>query len=368
VCGCQHFEAGYYTAYRALAHEDLAFVFHYGDAIYEYSSDFAFDRDRLPVPKVRSHRLPAIYSLDDYRAHYAQYLGDFDYQAARMRHTFLPTFDDHEVENDWVGDNSRDTSLPPEIFALRREAAMQAWYEHMPVRRALIPNGKTILANRRLLYGNLVAMNLLDTRSFRSDQPCGDKWGVAPCPGVYDPKAQVLGAAQEAWLDQNLSRGDATWNCVAQQVMMMPLNRQTRDSEPAFLNLDSWAGYDTPRKRLTARLGKVANAVVLTGDEHQHYAGLLMDGDKPVAAECVITSISSGGDGSDKRAGSDRILADNPQLKYINDRRGYGVCEVTPEAWRTHFMVVDKVSTPGGTLSRRATATVPRGAAALSMG
>ena len=366
VCGCQHYESGFYTAYRELAREDdLAFVFHYGDFIYEYRYDYAF-AEGLPVPKVRSHRLRALYSLDDYRAHYAQYLGDLDLQAARARHSFLQTFDDHEVENNWVRNIQQYGDVPPEIFALRRQAAMQAWYEYMPVRAALIPQGPLIHANRALNYGNLAAINLLDTRSFRSDQPCGD--GFKPrCPGVSDPDATMLGAAQEAWLDANLGRRDTVWTCLAQQVMMMPLDRRTRDEPEKILNIDSWAGYDAPRERMMRRLARVDNAVVLTGDEHQNYAGLLYDRDRPVAAEFVTTSISSGGDGQDLRPGSDRILAENPQLRFINDQRGYSVCEVTPEAWQTRYMVLDKVSQPGGTLRRRALATVPRGSVSLEI-
>ena len=94
------------------------------------------------------------------------------------------------------------------------------------------------------------------------------------------------------------------------------------------------------------------NVVVLTGDEHQNFAGLLHDGDRPVAVEFVATSISSGGDGQDLRPGSDRILANNPQLKFINDQRGYLTCEVTPDEWRTNFMVMDRVTTPGGAISQ----------------
>jgi alkaline phosphatase D len=369
VCGCQHYEQGLFTGYRHLAQEDLAFVFHYGDFIYEYAYDFRFGRDDLPVPKIRSHRLRETFSLDDYRAHYAQYLLDADLQAARARHAFIATFDDHEVHNNWVSDLSQDTSLPPAVFDLRRQAAMQAWYEVMPVRASMIPNGKLILANRRLAYGNLAAINFLDTRSFRTDQPCDDKWGVAPCPGVLDAKAQVMGEAQEKWLDASLGARDTTWNCIAQQIMMMPLNRQTGTGTPEkFYNLDSWAGYDAPRARLMKRLASVPNAVVLTGDEHQNYAGLLLDGDKPVGVECVLTSMSSGGDGQDMRPGSDKLLANNPQLKFINDQRGYGVCEATPQAWKTHFMVLDKVSEPGGKLSRRLTATVPTGSSTLTLG
>ena len=367
VCGCQHYESGFYTAYRELAREDdLAFVFHYGDFIYEYRYDYNFAQG-LPVPKVRSHLLRNLFSLDDYRTHYAQYLTDSDLQAARSRHSFLSTFDDHEVENNWVQNFQQYDNVPPQVFALRRQAAMQAWYEYMPVRAALIPQGPLIHANRALAYGDLAAINLLDTRSFRSDQPCGD--GFKPhCPGISDPDATVLGQAQEAWLDANLGRHGTTWTCLAQQIMMMPLDRRTRDEPEKILNIDSWAGYDAPRNRLMSRLARVENAVVLTGDEHQNYAGLLHDRDRPVAVECVTTSITSGGDGQDLRPGSDRILAENPQLKFINDQRGYSVCEVTPEAWQTRFMVLDKVSQPGGALSRRATATIPRGAVTLEIG
>lgn len=368
VCGCQHYETGFYTGYRHLAQDDLAFVFHYGDFIYENQYDHRFDEQGLPVAKVRTHRLRQVYSLDDYRAHYAQYLLDMDLQAARGAHSFLQSFDDHEVENNWANDISQDESLPPEIFALRRAAAMQAWYEHMPVRRALLPQGALIHANRRFTYGGLAAIHVLDTRSFRTNQPCGDGFKPA-CPAKADPRAQMMGAAQEAWLDANLGRKDAIWNCIAQQVMVMPLDRRRGDQDgpnPIY-NLDSWAGYDAPRNRLMHRLASVDNAVVLTGDEHQNHAGLLLDGDRPVGVECVLTSMTSGGDGSNLRPGSDRILADNPQLKFINDQRGYGICEVTPDGWQTHFMVLDQVSTPHGTLSRRATAAIARGSAALTM-
>jgi alkaline phosphatase D len=111
--------------------------------------------------------------------------------------------------------------------------------------------------------------------------------------------------------------------------------------------------------------------VVTTGDEHQNYAGELRDGDGAgavQAVEFVATSISSGGDGADRRAGSDAILAHNPHLKFINDQRGYAVCEVGRDLWRTDFMVLDAVSRPGGSLSRRASFTVERNAPGLHAG
>jgi len=107
VAGCQDYQAGYYTAHRHLADEELAFVFHYGDYIYEYGPD---------NPAVRQHASPLISSLDDYRRRYAQYKSDPDLQAAHAAHAFFMTFDDHEIRNDWAGDFDDDDQAPPEVF------------------------------------------------------------------------------------------------------------------------------------------------------------------------------------------------------------------------------------------------------------
>ena len=367
VCGCQNYEDGYYAAYRALAEEELAFVYHYGDYIYEgwaggihtsHSGD-------ITIP-VRHHVGQRCYDLTDYRRRYAQYKTDPDLQLAHAAQTWFATFDDHEVRDNWGGDSDT-LDTPPELFRTRRAAAFQAWYEHMPVRRSLFPRGPSIDAYRSARYGDLVAFDILDTRQYRTPPPCGDDFAPA-CPGLTDPHAAMISAEEEAWLARNLARPEARWSCVAQQVMMMALNRQTGEG-PAILNMDSWAGHEVARRRLLARMRGLNNVVVLTGDEHQNFAGLLTDpaasGDTPVGVEFVATSISSGGDGSDRRRGSERILAENPQLKFINDQRGYATCEVTPDEWRTDFMVLDRVSTPGGRLSKRATWAVAHGTVAL---
>ena len=369
VAGCQSWDDGYYTAYRHLAREDLAFVYHYGDYIYEYRAGATrVGRGGGLVVTVRQSVGQTLYDLADYRQRYAQYKSDPDLQRAHAAHAFFMTYDDHEVADNWTGDihDEGEATPPPEIFRTRRAAALQAWYEHQPVRRALMPRYGEVALHRSARYGNLVEMDFLDTRQFRTNQPCGDGFKPA-CPGVSDPNAAVLGAEEEAWLARNLARRDARWNCLAQQIMMMALDRRTRDEPGPLLNLDSWAGYDVPRRRLMARLRGLGNVVVLTGDEHQNFAGLLHDRDAPVAVEFVATSISSGGDGSDLRPGNDRILAANPQLKFINDQRGYLTCDVTPDEWRTNFMVMDRVSTPGGALSKRATASVARGTPALTL-
>ncbi|MGN6690985.1 MAG: alkaline phosphatase D family protein, partial [Sphingopyxis sp.] len=375
VCGCQHYESGFYGAYRHLAREELAFVYHYGDFIYEYQQDYIFP-DGLPVRPVRKYALRGLQDLGDFRTAYTQTLLDIDMQAARSVHAFISSFDDHEIRNDWVStyddwkmdfDGNDPDAPPPEIFMLRRQAAFQAWYEHMPVRKALLPRGGFIAANRELRYGDLMSMQILDTRQYRDNQPCGD--GFKPtCPEVFAKEAQVLGKAQEDWLAKNLAKGGAEWNAIAQQVTMMSLDRRRKEDEPKkIVNLDSWAGYEAPRERILSRLGGLKNAVVLTGDEHQNFCGDLVLKDKVVGAEFVGTSITSGGDGSDLRKGTDVFLKLNPELKFANDQRGYMVCEVGREAWQTHFMVVDKVTVPLGTLSKRATGVVEKDVAGIRM-
>ncbi len=370
VAGCQAYEDGYYTAYRYLAAEnDLAFVFHYGDYIYEYRGDpiGAGGNGQVSVP-VRQHSGEILMSLDDYRRRHAQYKTDPDLQRAHAAHAFFVTFDDHEVRNNWAGDIDDEDGAPPEIFRFRRQAAFQAWYEHMPVRRAQLPNGSAIQMYRGARFGNLAALDFLDTRQFRSNQPCGDGYKMA-CADVSSPNAHMISAEEEAWLTRNLQRRDARWNIIAQQVMMMSLDyreKKTGEAPGKLLNLDSWAGYEVQRQRLLARMRGLDNVVVLTGDEHQNFAGLLHDRDEPVAVEFVSTSITSDGDGQDVRPGSDRILANNPQLKFINDQRGYLTCDVTADEFRTNFMVVDKVSTPDGKLSKRATLAVAHGEPSLN--
>lgn len=375
VAGCQHFESGFYGAYRHMAREDLAFVYHYGDFIYEYRQDYLFD-DGLPIRPVRQYAHRALFDVNDFRNAYAQTLTDIDQQAVRATHAFLSSFDDHEINNNWVSqydnwklnlDGNDPDAAPPEVFLLKKQAALQAWYEHMPVRKALLPRGGMVNAHREFRYGDLMAMQLLDTRQYRDDQPCGDGFKPA-CPDVFAKDRQVLGKAQEEWLGRNLSRGGATWNTLAQQVTMMSLDRRRRSDEPQkILNIDSWAGYEEPRQRILSRLAGLKNCIVLTGDEHQNFCGDLVQRDKVVGAEFVATSISSGGDGSDKRSGTDEWLARNPELKFANDQRGYLVCDVNREAWQTHFMVVDKVTTPVSTLSKRATGIVERDVPGIRM-
>ncbi|WP_374274072.1 alkaline phosphatase [Brevundimonas sp.] len=364
VLGCQAYEQGFYTAHRRAAEERLDFIYCYGDYIYEGRGNRTYTGSGGTIENPRQHMGGEIYSLDDYRRRYAQYKMDTDLQASHASTAWFCTWDDHEIDNNWVSALDQD-GTPPEVFMLRQQAAMQAWYENMPVRRSAFPRGAALQLYRHTTWGDLLDLNFLDTRQYRSDQPCEDRWATT-CEGVQAREAQVLGEAQEQWLYRNLEAADARWKVLAQQIMVMDLDR--RAGPEIGHNLDTWAGYAIPRRRLLERLRdrRIQNTVVLTGDEHQNYAGeLYLDGRNPegapVASEFVATSISSSADGQDQRADGRRYLEDNPFLKFNNAQRGYVVCDVTPEVWRTEFKVLDKVSDKDGALSTRATYAIQSG-------
>ncbi|MGY2734627.1 alkaline phosphatase D family protein [Sphingomonas sp. UYP23] len=363
IVGCQNYEDGLFTAYRHLADEDLAFVFHYGDYIYEgRTTPDPMSTTGRARQFVRAHEGQLLYDLTDYRRRYAQYKLDPDLQAAHAAAAWFATFDDHEVENNWVGEIDQN-GTPPEIFALRRAAAFQAYYEHMPFRRSSFPQAGGMPIYRRAQIGTLLDLHLLDTRQFRSDQPCNDEF-KSYCKGWDDPKAQVLGTEQEAWLSGSLKGRRARWNGIAQQVMVMPLDRRISNEPAPVRNMDSWGGYNLPRERFLGQMRGLGNAVVLTGDEHQNFAGELRTQGgtgEAVAIEFVGTSISSGGDGADTRRGAEQILHENPFLKYSNDRRGYLTCDISPETWTTRVRVLDSVTTPNAPIRTTATITVPHG-------
>ncbi|WP_341022531.1 alkaline phosphatase D family protein [Brevundimonas diminuta] len=364
VAGCQSYPHGWYDAWRHLAQEpELDAVFHYGDYIYEHGASRIVIKDAQGRIVDRQHVGEEIYSLDDYRRRYAQYKSDPDLQAAHAAAAFIVSFDDHEVDNDWASAFDQD-GTPPEVFALRRFAAMQAWYEHMPVRRAQFPHPSGIAMYRRLDYGELLRMHVLDTRSYRSDQLC-DRPDRDHCRQEDGPEATLLGHAQEAWLAEGLANS-ARWNLIAQQVRMMPLVKRGADGATTPVSMDQWSGYPAARARLVQAITnrKLSNVVVASGDAHVHNVGLVPIDDRapdgPAAAtEFLCTSISSAGDGGPESPGT-RIYrtSDNPNLALANAQRGYQTFDITPREWRTDVKVMDRVQTPGGAVSTLARFTV----------
>jgi alkaline phosphatase D len=353
---CQHYEHGLYTALGHLAEEDVDLIVHLGDYIYEMSYG-----ENL----VRHHDAPEPMTLDEYRARYTMYRSDPNLMAAHASAPWVVTWDDHEVDNNYADDIAEDEQTVEELL-LRRAAAYQAFYEFMPLRRAAMPVGPDAQLYRRLRFGDLIEMDVLDTRQYRSDQPCGDR-SKPSCAEHIAPDRSMLGARQRDWLFEGLAATEARWNVLAQQVMMARLRGTNAEGDETW-SMDMWDGYPAEREALLRVLGDVgaANPIVLTGDIHSHWvADLHTDFDdltSPiVATELVGTSISSNGDGQDMTASGERRLSSNPHIKFYNGQRGYVTAEVTPELWTSEFKIVPRVTEPGAAIETRATFVVENG-------
>ena len=355
---CQHYETGYYTAYRHMVAEDLEVVFHLGDYIYE-GGPSADDR-------LRKHNSPEIMTLDDYRNRYALYKLDEDLQAAHAAFPWIVTWDDHEVDNNYASDIPEEKGpMEREAFLQRRAAAYQAYYEAMPLRRSALPRGPDMKLYRRLAFGDLAQFDVLDTRQYRTDQPCGDG-NKALCDEAFDPQATMLGEAQERWLFDGLRKSRARWKVLPQQVMMAPLDRVGGPEK--IYSMDKWGAYPAGLSRFLSSLkeGSIGNTVVLTGDIHANWVcNLPQDlndpASAPAATEFVGTSISSGGNGTDVREDTEKVLSENPFVKFFNAQRGYVTCALTPDTYRVDYRVMDFVDKPGGSISTRASFVVENG-------
>jgi alkaline phosphatase D len=356
---CQHYETGFYTAYQHMIAEDLDLVVFLGDYIYEGSAQ---------PGRLRAHNGAEPTTLAEYRNRYGLYKSDPLLKQAHASFPWIVTWDDHEVENNYAGEIDEKNG-PRQTFLARRAQAYQAYYEHMPLRPSAFRRGPAVEIYRRLRFGDLMEMNVLDTRKYRTDQPCGD--GTKPlCPEALDPKATMMGPAQERWLMRGLGQSRARWNVIAQQVMVAQVDAAL-GPEKRF-SMDKWNGYIESRNRLLDFLHrrKPSNPVVITGDIHTNWAAdLKTDFDREdspiVGAEFVGTSISSGGDGSDTQPTTEQRLAENPHIKFFNAQRGYVRCALTPERWQTDYRVLAAVTQPDAAISTRASFVVENGRAGV---
>lgn len=356
VASCQHYEFGLYTAYEHMAKDELDLVFHLGDYIYEYAA-----RDNL----VRKHLGGKLKSLADYRLRYAQYRADPLLQRMHTRCPWFVTWDDHELENNYANNISAQAGVDPVEFLAMRAHAYQAYYEMMPLRTKSLPSGPHLQLYRQARFGKLAEFMILDTRQYRSDQPNNDGAGELNA-AALDPQQSLLGKTQADWLKKSLKESHGTWNVLAQQVMMGMVDFIPGDVQKYAM--DQWPGYAHERMELVQFLAdqKIANPVVLTGDIHSNWVNdLRVDDRRPetpiVATEIVGTSISSGGNGQRDVPNLGSLLAENPCIKFHNRQRGYVRCTVTPQEWRSDFVVVEDISQPGAPAVQLASYVVEAG-------
>ncbi|MCA9069640.1 MAG: alkaline phosphatase D family protein [Planctomycetaceae bacterium] len=355
---CQNFEQGLFTAYEQMARDDVDLVFHLGDYIYEYAAG--------RNGKVRTHLGQELESLGDYRIRLSQYRADPLLHGMHAQCPWFVTWDDHEFDNNCAGDISEEPNIDPIDYLIRRANAYQAYYEMMPLRKRSMPSGPNLKLYRQASFGRLADFLVLDTRQYRTDQPNGDKKSPLNA-AALDRNNSLMGIKQRNWLFRSLVASESKWNILAQQVMMGMVGFAD-DNESLMYSMDQWPGCAAERMYLMKFLEerRVPNPVVLTGDIHSNWANeLRVDDRNPetpvIGTEFVCTSLSSGGNGVDQPKGIDKLLSDNPCIKWHNRERGYVRCTVTPETWTSDYVVVDNVEKPDGKIFTRKSFVVEAG-------
>ena len=224
---CQDVNEGKLNGYRRMIYEDertapaeqLGFVLHLGDFIYEVvqypeEGKTRYDRTiyevaRLPAEpdslKVSNFHVPL--TVEGYRAIYKGYLHDPDLQDARARWPFVCIWDNHEFS--WLGRQSvvQVGGQPPRPGQTVKVAANQAWFEYIPARvkspsgslaefrppavqnveikqwdkndLGVEPNNlaaiRSLIAYRTLRYGRHLDLIITDQHSFCGDDASNDE-------------------------------------------------------------------------------------------------------------------------------------------------------------------------------------------------
>jgi alkaline phosphatase D len=212
VVSCANYEGGFFSAYRHLAaRTDLHAVLHLGDYLYEYAPG-----EYGPGPDIGRTHSPAreMVSLADYRQRHALYKTDADLQSLHASVPFIVTWDDHETTNDAWSDGAENHSSATEgTYAVRKAAARRAYDEWMPIRT---PDPSRLY--RRLQFGRLADLTMLDLRQYRSQQV-----DAATAGAVDDPARTITGRAQMDFLKDGLVSSSAQWKLVGNPVMISPV-------------------------------------------------------------------------------------------------------------------------------------------------
>ena len=305
--------------------------------------------------------LPAneLLTLSDYRTRYAQYHTDASLQKLHAKVPFITVWDDHEVANDTWRDGAENHNEGEGTFAARKEAALQAYFEWLPIRPWREGNHEEIY--RSFSYGNLVDLHMLDTRVLARDKQLDYADYMDASTGTFDGERfradvtstsrTMLGLTQLLWLQGTLLQATGTWQVLGQQILMGKMSLpaaiatqqmsipqyamlgalaklaaraaandptltaaelQYLQANQALLtpeviallqlpsipyNLDAWDGYAYEREVIlgTAK-SKNHNLVVIAGDTHNAWANELKDvNGNSVGVEFATSSVSSPG-------------------------------------------------------------------------
>ncbi|MDO6469927.1 alkaline phosphatase D family protein [Neptunomonas phycophila] len=405
VFSCANYPAGFFHAYaEAASRKDIDVAVHLGDYLYEYPMGGYATEDAQAIGRaLPDDNNTELFSLADYRKRYGLYRTDSDLQKLHQSLPFIAVWDDHEIANDTWKNGAENHSETEGDFTERKLAALQAYFEWIPVRPASEDDEETIY--RQFVFGDLVSLYMLDTRVIGRDEPLDYANYLDPITGAMntaqfiadlsDPNRTLMGADQLLWLQQSMATSTARWDVLGQQVLIGRMNipaallsdftrleeivsikirmdgsDPTVTDEEALLvttvipyNLDAWDGYAYERElvmQMAQALDK--NLVVLSGDTHNAWASdLIDDSGNAVGVEFANSSVSSPGletylglEGADdatlKQVELSFVTLING-LSYMNiSQRGFMVVSFTQDEATCEWIFVDSVKSTTYTL------------------
>lgn len=395
VVSCSNYPFGYFNVYDQIARrDDFDAVIHLGDYIYEYGRE-GYGGARGEALGRAHEPAHEIVTLADYRRRHAQYKSDPSSQAMHAAHALISIWDDHESANNSWKDGAENHQPDAEgDWNARRRAALQAYYEWMPVRE---PDGGAPREAlfRRYSYGDLLTLISLETRLMaRAKQfeyneivpTLTDAAAIARFRDetLWDAGRDMLGAAQLGFVDRALKDSVAAgqpWRIVANQIIMadvvapdltphvseddlVALEKEWAQAR-AFvkfsslglpLNLDAWDGYPAAREKFYDAVKSAGGEglIVLTGDTHTWWANDLKTKDgAPIGVELGVNSVTSpspyrreflGGKGAEYALLTTR---ENASVRYLSgEGHGFLDLEVTRERAQAQFIAVDTIDSP----------------------
>lgn len=405
IFSCSNYPAGFFTPYMEAAKNDnIDYVLHLGDYIYEYdgkgyATEHAKEIGRIYAPDNDTE----LYTLEDYRNRYALYRTDEGLLTLHKNKPFIVVWDDHEITNDTYKDGAENHQDDEGDFYERRAAAVQAYYEWLPIRP---PFGTERLEiYRQFTFGKLLDLYMLDTRVLARDKQLEygdyrdaetkafDQAGFMK--DISNPSRGLLGETQRNWLHSSMQQSQAKWQVLGQQLligrMLFPVsifNGVERKEIPSHVhrlanikrkqmqggalseqelalintvmpyNLDAWDGYPIEREQVLMQLKSIGKPVIaLAGDTHNawHNKLTLKDGTE-VGVELATPGVTSPGmehylSMDDEVA---KTLADDlplliEDLQYCNlHQRGFMTLIVSEDSAKATWHYVDAILTQAG--------------------
>ncbi|MEM5530905.1 alkaline phosphatase D family protein [Pseudoalteromonas arctica] len=403
VVSCSNYPAGYFNAYTdAAKQKDLDVVLHLGDYIYEYPiGGYATENAEKIGRQLAADNSGEIITLSDYRKRYAIYRTDQGLQSLHAAAPFIAIWDDHEVTNDTYKSGAENHTPEEGDFFKRRAAAIQAYYEWLPIRPPMGEQSPQIY--RTFDFGNLISLHMLDTRVIARDKQLAysdyknletKQMDVARfVSDLNNPNRQLLGNTQLNWLASAITKSNAKWQVLGQQVLMTKMwlpteifSQSDRTKIPQVLkelvaikkavlenkavtpaqlarvntlmpyNLDAWDGYPSEREALYKSVTALnKKLVVVAGDTHNAWHGTLKNAKgESVGVEFATPGVTSPGmehylalNTAQAKQMADSLSLLINDLNYCDlSHRGYMLLTITKEQITTDWRYIDNINSP----------------------